>query len=429
VRKGNVAIQTIAGRVVFGPVNLPAVCPLVVENVGGPPTIGDFDSDGRAELACAGCGSYTVFDPDCKPGAPAAICPTQTTNGILWSQPSQDYSSSSTGSSIFDFEGDGAAEAIYADECFARVYEGKTGEVLFSQYHTSCTWYENPVVADVDRDFQSELVVPSNVNCDKYTDCSSVYDKSPSGKSMDPLFKGFRCKSGADCLGGVCSAGICRCTTNSQCGGLGSYECAAPVTGTPGSGNVCRSIILGPATGIRIYRDVQDRWVDSRPIWNQHAYSVTNIEDSGIVPSTSAWQRNWVTAGMNNYRQNQQGALNPSAVSDLTSRAPQGVSCGTGGMTVQAEVCNRGTKATGAGLNVAVYVGDPKAGGKLGCTAVTSKILSIGLCETVSCTIVAPPATSTDLYLVADSDSSGMSSYLECFEKNNSAVIKGASCP
>jgi hypothetical protein len=73
-------------------------------------------------------------------------------NYVRWSRPSQDASSATTGSSIFDFEFDGQAEAVYGDECFTRVYEGKTGEVLYSSYRTSCTWYENPIVADVDND-------------------------------------------------------------------------------------------------------------------------------------------------------------------------------------------------------------------------------------------------------------------------------------
>ena len=39
--------------------------------------------------------------------------------------------------------------AVYGDECFTRVYDGVTGKVLYSRFRTSCTWYENPVVADV----------------------------------------------------------------------------------------------------------------------------------------------------------------------------------------------------------------------------------------------------------------------------------------
>jgi hypothetical protein len=114
---------------------------------GGPPTIGDFDKDGFPEIAAAGGTSYVVYDLDCKNAGPGCVG-----NYVRWSRPSQDASSATTGSSIFDFEFDGQAEAVYGDECFTRVYEGKTGEVLYSSYRTSCTWYENPIVADVDND-------------------------------------------------------------------------------------------------------------------------------------------------------------------------------------------------------------------------------------------------------------------------------------
>jgi hypothetical protein len=115
-----------------------------------------------------------VFDPDCqatpRPGGKCADrshcdfatggkCPDY----ILWSRHTQDHSSNITGSSVFDFPGAGTPEVVYADECFARVYSGFDGTVLFSQYHSSCTWIENPVVADVTGDFHSEIIVPSNL--------------------------------------------------------------------------------------------------------------------------------------------------------------------------------------------------------------------------------------------------------------------------
>ena len=122
---------------------------------GGPPTIADFDNDGLPEVALAGSDSYTVFDPDCqatpRPGGKCAsrdhcdafdggVCP----DFILWSRKTQDHSSNITGSSVFDFAGDGHPEALYADECFARAFSGLDGTVLFSQYHSSCTWLEEP---------------------------------------------------------------------------------------------------------------------------------------------------------------------------------------------------------------------------------------------------------------------------------------------
>lgn len=226
---------------------------------GGPPTIGDFDKDGFPEIAAAGGTAYVVYDLDCKNGGPGCAAPY-----IRWTRPSQDASSATTGSSIFDFEFDGQAEAVYGDECFARVYEGKTGEVLYSASRTSCTWYENPIVADVDNDQNTEIVIGSNPNCN--VACPVI----------DPIHRGVRCLSAADCNGGACDAGYCRCANNAQCSA--GHQCVAPPMGTPGNGNTCRAEHpMGiKATGIRILRDQLDRWSSSRAIWNQHAYNVTN---------------------------------------------------------------------------------------------------------------------------------------------------------
>ena len=78
---------------------------------------------------------------------------------IAWARSTQDISSNITGSSAFDFEADGVTEVVYGDECFTRVYNGLTGDVLFSQYRSSCTWYENPLIADVD-DFDAARFCP-----------------------------------------------------------------------------------------------------------------------------------------------------------------------------------------------------------------------------------------------------------------------------
>jgi len=48
ISSGTARVQTLDGTIVFGPVALPG------GGTGGPPTIGDFDGDGRPELASAG---------------------------------------------------------------------------------------------------------------------------------------------------------------------------------------------------------------------------------------------------------------------------------------------------------------------------------------------------------------------------------------
>ena len=424
VSAGKVRIQTLDGRPIFGPVAIPN------GGTGGPPTIGDFDNDGRAEVAAAGSDSYSVFDPDCGANADPAFCASKRKDGVLWSRVSQDHSSSVTGSSIFDFDGDGAAEAVYADECFTRIYRGSDGEVLFSQYRSSCTWHENPIVADVDGDFNAELVVPSNSNCPIDCETNPNHDKHPTtGIVLDPLFRGLRCQAGADCAGGSCDAGLCRCATDADCGAEGGFVCAPPVSGTPGSGSVCRAAYLGKVSGVIVYRDRLDRWVSSRMIWNQHTYSVTNVGDRGEIPKTSAWLANWKQPGLNNFRQNVQGSLQPSAAPDLVlTDAPPLACAGDASLELRVGLCNRGAQPVDSGVPVSFYRGDASADGAV-CTAASSKKLAPGECEEVACLWEGVPTdVSLEIYAVADDDGSGAGLTTECHEDNNRTTLASVTC-
>jgi hypothetical protein len=408
--------------VVHGPITLEFFPPADNPGTGGPPTVADFDGDGRAEFAVAGRGGYNVFDPDCTPGlGDATTCPSGRTDGILWSSPTQDITSSVTGSSVFDFEGDGRAEVVYADECFSRVYDGQSGEVLYSQFRTSCTWYENPIVADVDGDFNSEIVIPSNTNCD--ITCPD----------LDPRFDGLRCQDDSECPGTTTCGkeddadafGHCRCDQDEDCGGNG-YVCRDPIDGPSAAGKVCRA--GHPAEklhGVRVISDALDRWVNSRPVWNQHAYAVTNVADDATIPATSDRGVNWTTEGLNNFRQNVVGDLATDVSPDATSGGT-GFECHDGALTLSAKACNRGTEPLAAGLPVTFYEGDPAT--DVICTATTTGVLDPGSCEPVACDWDPAPNGAKDVTVVADDDGTGAGSATECHEGNNRSVLPGAHC-
>ncbi|MBL4634049.1 MAG: hypothetical protein JKY56_09255, partial [Kofleriaceae bacterium] len=420
VSGGTARLMTRAGRVIQGPIPLEFFPPAGNAGVGGPPTISDFDGDGRAEYSVAGRGGYNVYDPDCAAPVDPAFCSTMSTTGILWAKPTQDLSSSLTGSAVFDFENDGRAEVVYADECFSRVYDGQNGDILYSAFRTSCTWYENPIVADVDGDLNTEIVIPSNNNC------------GIACPTLDPLFDGLRCEADIDCPGATTcgiesgeTTGHCRCASDVDCGGNG-YVCTDPAAGPSALGQVCRAGHPGTdQQGIRVVRDTLDRWVNSRPIWNQHAYSVTNVTNEGKIPSASTRLQNWTQPGLNNFRQNIIGDPRLIGTPDLTSSAQQ-ITCDEGGADLNAKICNRGTEVVAGGAPMSFYQGDP-ADMLLVCTVQTTLNLAPGECENISCPW--PDAVDGLITVVADDPgNTNIESSAECHENNNRSFIEVGGC-
>ncbi|MFO0618859.1 MAG: hypothetical protein U0414_40095 [Polyangiaceae bacterium] len=167
---------------------------------GGAPNVDDFDGDGFPEIGTAFGTSYLHIDlQDTSPACPAwptpfvdgaaqpATDPARAPGGACaadtdcaagavcnpklgacvclhngWKRTTEDDSSRVTSSSVFDFNGDGAAEVVYNDECYFRIYDGRDGTPLFKQHSPSRTRIENPAIADVDNDGNAEIVFPSN---------------------------------------------------------------------------------------------------------------------------------------------------------------------------------------------------------------------------------------------------------------------------
>jgi hypothetical protein len=156
VRRGEVFIINHDGSLLW---QFPILKDDCQNNESGPPTVADFDGDGEPEIGTAAADFYTVLDMECDQDPVPMKCRQQ---GILWATPNNDCSSRVTASSVFDFEGDGKAEMVYADEQNFRIFDGTTGVVLYDDAtHGSNTRIEMPLVADVDNDGNSEIVVPS----------------------------------------------------------------------------------------------------------------------------------------------------------------------------------------------------------------------------------------------------------------------------
>ncbi|MFQ5596286.1 MAG: FG-GAP-like repeat-containing protein, partial [Anaerolineae bacterium] len=181
-----------------------------------------------------------------------------------------------------------------------------------------------------------------------------------------------------------------------------------------GSNNLVGTQIDFPGPrGIQVYGDLNDRWAPTRPIWNQHTYHVTNVEDDGTVPQveTDNWQL------YNNYRVNIRTGLLPGiSAPDLTASYLR-VDVGTypAAVSFTGRIGNGGAVEVPAGLRVAFYSGDPSAGGtRLGSTT-TSRALAPGDYEDVTFIWTTPGSGLQTVYVVADDDVA----YDECNEANN----------
>ena len=388
---------------------------------GSPPTIGDFDNDGVPEFATAGGPTHRVFDLGCAPNGPQrGEC---VGDYIRWEQPLLLSTTGAVGSSIFDFDSDGKTEAVNADDCFTRIHEGSSGAVLYSSYRTSSLSGQTPVIADTDKDSNTEIVVAYN-----YLP-HLLFDVETRCPRIDPIHPGLTCEDGNDCQSGACDGGYCRCSADSQCGE--NHRCEPPLTGTAGRGNTCRAyhppledeIRAGNVGGIRVLRDSLDRWASSRPLWNQHAYSITNINDDLSVPRTSSWVQNFSDPDtLNNYRQNSQGDASATDLPDITGKLDLDTLCAWAG-TFTATVCNRGKRAVGS-LLPATFYDDTMA---VICTSFTEEPVPIGECRPVSCDL--PMSVGGLITMIVNDDGNGGRTTVECNTDNNTDSLRIGLCP
>jgi hypothetical protein len=242
------------------------------------------------------------------------------------------------------------------------------------------------------------------------------------------------------------------CVGQVNCGPIGGpfakggLVCANPIAGTPGSGKVCRTQHPDPDSdpcrskllnGVKVYRDKLDRWASSRNLWNQHAYSITNIDDNGKVPKTSAWKQNFLQPGMNNFRANRQGATS-NDLADITGALDAADACAftkTGGVVFTGHVCNRGLRGVASQMPATFYLGGGEAGalGAAVCTTHTSEPVPVGGCRPVTCEVARGdvPQGSTITMIVNDAGGGTPGTNRitdECKYDNNTATIVVPRC-
>ncbi|MGR8934370.1 MAG: carboxypeptidase regulatory-like domain-containing protein [Gammaproteobacteria bacterium] len=177
-------------------------------------------------------------------------------------------------------------------------------------------------------------------------------------------------------------------------------------------------------TGIRVFENRNDDWMPTRSIWNQYAYHIDNVNEDGTIPQFEAnsWQSH------NTYRLNTFPNRNVLQQADLSVSRLMLIDQGVRQLpSVSVRVGNGGLAEPKSLITVAVYQGDPSAGGiLLGTVNVDS--LTSGQYRDVTLDNV-HISNMDDIYAVVDPDNN----IDECDENNNkislplqNAIVSGA---
>ena len=221
-----------------------------------------------------------------------------------WSLVTKDFSGF-TGSTTYDFNGDGIFELVYRDEDNLRILYGGAApfppgvDAERNWFKIACgsiTSDEYPVVADVDNDGETEITVT-----------------------------------------GYTHAGY-----------------ASPSTDYRGR--------------LRVFESDSEPWVPCRNVWNQYNYFVVNVNDDLSIPKQQQLHQVELPGPgsgnrpLNRYLSQRQlldeNFLPFLPVPDALATVQQ-LTCENDLLAVQLEICNAGSKALAAGTPVAFYSSDP----------------------------------------------------------------------
>ncbi|MFZ3136431.1 MAG: CARDB domain-containing protein [Thermodesulfovibrionales bacterium] len=157
----------------------------------------------------------------------------------------------------------------------------------------------------------------------------------------------------------------------------------------------------GTQQGIHVFGDANNNWVNTRKIWNQYTYHITNVNDDGTIPRYE--RNNWDT--YNTYRCNSMLLDQALATADVTTSSISADQTNyPSSVILSARIGNGGAASQISAVDVAFFKGDPQAGGVLIGTVQTSKTINPGEFQDVSITWNNPSSGQQTIYVVADKD-------------------------
>lgn len=237
--------------------------------------IGNFDDDPFAEVVVSSLGRVRVYEHD---------------GTLKWDTPVSDQGGGSP--TVADFDGDGKPEV---GVLFARNYVvlDTDGSILWKMPGFDGSGRTGASVADLDGDGSAEVIQrdESFLRIFRGADGALLFQTPISSSTADegPVIADIDSDGQAEII--ITSTAFSR-------------------------GNVART------KGIVVIGGFDGDWVRTRKIWNQHAYHVTNVNEDGTIPVVE--RNNWLTPGLNNYRQNAYSPDDKDRLESFTYKAVAG---------------------------------------------------------------------------------------------------------
>ena len=181
-------------------------------------------------------------------------------------------------------------------------------------------------------------------------------------------------------------------------------------------------------SALTAFGDRDDSWAPARKVWNQHAYTITNINDDLTVPTTAT--QNFTTfnsfkSAIDRLPGESLGWELESEISDVCED-----DCDTGSVWVVAQILNKSEDDQAGGVNVTLY--GLNGGDRIPLqTLQTSDVVPSGM-SSEALLFEIDPVLLNDIdgfLLMADDDGSGTGFVSECNEDNNQARSNPISCP
>ncbi len=158
--------------------------------------------------------------------------------------------------------------------------------------------------------------------------------------------------------------------------------------------------LAGTGPGLRAYTGLNNNWANTRPVWNQEAFTITNINDNLSVPTITT--PNWLTPGLNNFRTNgflPNSIIQPNSAPDISVSLLRRLDANfPASASLIARIGNGGSLP--APVNRVEFrngVGGPLLG-----ALNTTRILNPGEYEDLAITWLNPPAGQFNLVVTAD---------------------------